>query len=99
MWKTIQCIHFHSICMIFLTRDCFELGTWGPVDFSQCTLNDNLIGNLGILSIVLTGVTLSEIEGNRTTLEAEVKLSCLFSQLTKPMLHGLILKCAFFPLR
>ena len=60
-------------------RDCFEPGIWGPVDFSQCTLNDDLMGNLGMVSIVLTGVTLTDIEGNRTNLEAEVKPSFLFS--------------------
>ena len=79
---------------VILTRECFEPGVWGPVDFSQCTLTDGLIGNLGILSLVMTGVTLNEIEGNRTNLEAEVQLSCLFGQLAKPPLHGIILKYA-----
>ena len=94
--KSIWCVYFHTIYPLFLTRDCFELGIWGPVDFSQCTLTDDLVGNLGILSLVMTGVTVSEIEGNRTNLEAEVQLSSLFGQLAKPIIQGLILKNILF---
>ena len=52
-----------------LTRECFYTGTWSVVDFTNCTLREN-VSSFASISVVLEGDI--DVQNNRTILETTV---------------------------